>query len=110
LEVPLGVLLLPEAGPGDQTGGVVDAADQGEVRATTLQPVVAAAVDLEQHALARIAVSTLPMPGWPSAPDRGHPGGGEDAVRGGAGEDDAVILRQLLGEVLAIEAGVGAGR
>jgi len=35
---------------------VVDAADQGQVRSTTLQPVVAARVDLEQHALTRTAV------------------------------------------------------
>ena len=73
LEVALGILLLPEAGPGNQAGGVVDAADQGEVGPSTLQPVVAAAVDLEQHALARIAVPTLSMPGWPPVANAGDP-------------------------------------
>ena len=93
LEVALGILLLPEAGPGDQAGGVIDAADQGEVGSSTLQPVVTAAVDLEQHALPGIAVPPLPVPGRPPVPDAGHAGGGEDPVHGGPGEHDAVVPR-----------------
>ena len=45
-QVALGVLLLPEQGARDLAGGVVHSADQREVWASALKPVVPAAVHL----------------------------------------------------------------
>jgi len=44
------VLLLAEGGAGDDARGVIDRADQAEPRAATLEPVVAAAVELDEQA------------------------------------------------------------
>jgi len=79
------------------------------VGSATLQPVMPAAVDLEQHPLPGIAVPPLPMPGWPPVANTGHAGNRQDAVHGGAGEKDAVVLGEHLREVLPVEAGIGAG-
>ena len=49
-------------------------------------------------------------PVLPPVANAGDPGDRQDAVHGGAGEDDAVMLGEHLGEVLTVEAGVGAGR
>ena len=67
VEVPLGVLLVSEDGPGDQAGGVVNGADQAQVWPASLEPVVAAGVNLEEHAGPGIPVTAAPVLGGTAA-------------------------------------------
>ena len=62
-QIALGVLLLPEQGIGDGTGGIVDGSHQSQIRAPSFQPVVATAVDLKQHPLLRIPLSPASVEG-----------------------------------------------
>ena len=93
----------------DGACGVVDGEQQGEARATLLEPGVVAAVELEQHprlwhALAPHAVL------WRAAPPRaGHAGPRQDAPHRGAAEGEALVLLQQLGEVGVVGARVARG-
>ena len=51
LEIAGGVLLVAEDRRRDPTGRIVDGADEGELRAAPLEPLVAAAVELEERPL-----------------------------------------------------------
>ncbi len=109
LEVFLGVLALAEAGPRDHARGVVDAAHQAQPRPPSLQPVVAAAVDLQEHAGAGHALPAATMPRRPPGAHRSNPRPGEDALHAGPRQRNPFVLGEHLGEVLAVKAGIGAG-
>lgn len=104
------ILLLATASRGDLAGGVVNGADQAEVGTTPFQPVVAAAVDLQEHALAGVPVTTLTVSRRASTARCGDTGVGEDASHRGAGQENAFVLGQHLGEVVLVEADVGGRR
>src|SRR5207245_3528307 len=72
-EVTLGILLFSEASPGNLAGGVVDGADQAQIRTAALEPVVAAGIHLQQHAFLGIAVTTAPVFGRSSTAWRAMP-------------------------------------
>src|SRR3972149_7120077 len=62
-EVTLGIFLFPEYRIRHLTRGIIDGADQGEPGASAFQPVVAAAVDLQQLPLLRGALPATAMSG-----------------------------------------------
>jgi hypothetical protein len=62
-EVALGILLEAELGRSNAVAGVIDGTDQAQIGPAPLEPVVAAGVDLEQHAGLREAVPTPAMLG-----------------------------------------------
>ncbi len=109
-EVALRILLLAKAGGGDQTGRVVDSAHQAQVRTTPFQPVVAAAVDLQEHALPRVPIAPLPVAWWSASTWCWDAGVREDASHRRARQDQPLVLGKHLGEVMLVESGVRRGR
>lgn len=104
LEVRGGRLGLIEVRPQDLAGGVIDRGVEDELGATVFQPVVMAAVKLDEHAFLRHALAAGAMA-------RGTPGagaaqacGGEEAVDGGPGEMEVLPVGEELGEVLMVDA------
>ena len=106
LEVPVRVFLLAKTGPGHDAGGVIDAAQQREIRTSPFQPVVAAAVDLQQHAFLGHALSTSAMTRSTPLPCRCNAGSGQDAVHTRAREVDVLLGGEHLREMFPIEARV----
>ena len=98
-EIARTVLLLAEGGPGHQAGGIVDAGHEREPGTATLEPVVAAAVDLEEHARLRHPLAAEPVAPRSPSPYRGQPGLGEDPTQCPLGHDDALALGEQVGEV-----------
>ena len=93
----------------DGACGVVDGEQQGEARATLLEPGVVAAVELEQHPRARHALAPHAVL-WRAAPPRaGHAGPRQDAPHRGAAEGEALVLLEQLGEVGVVGARVARG-
>jgi hypothetical protein len=86
-----GVLLLAEDRTGDDAGGVVDGTHQGHARSTTLEPVVAAAIDLQQSRL-RHAVATAAMARAPTSSRAVQAGIGPQAAQGLAADEDLLVL------------------
>src|SRR3972149_11867499 len=72
-EVTLGIFLFPEYRIRHLTRGIIDGADQGEPGASAFQPVVAAAVDLQQLPFLRVAIPATAMSGCPPLPGTRHP-------------------------------------
>jgi hypothetical protein len=103
LEVARGVLLLAEGGPGDEPGGIVDAAHEREPRAAILEPVVLAAIDLEEHARLGHPLATEPVTPRPPSSHRRQPGLGEDPAQRPLGHDDALPLGEQVREVGSVD-------
>ena len=81
----------------------------GQHRPQLLEPGVVAAVDLEQHPLARHALAPHAVP-WRAAPPRaGHAGPRQDAPYRRAAEAKARLLLDQLGEVGVVGAPVARG-
>jgi hypothetical protein len=95
-EIAVGRLGGEELGSHPFAGGVVLKAEQGDLRATTFQPVVGAGIDRQPLALSPPARAALTMGGWAAFAWRADPGG----ARVGA---EAIGGRRIVG------AGGGAG-
>jgi len=94
----------------DFARGVIDGGEEDEARAAVLEPGVVAAVHLDEEAGLRHALAAAPMPGGPSAAGTADAGAPEEPLHGLAGHVQALPLRQQLGEVVVIHAGVGGAR
>ena len=106
LEIAGAVLLLAEGGTGDPTGGVVDEPDEREPRSAVPEPVVAAAVGLEQQALAGPAVAAAAMP-WRSASAWGRTAGiPQQPSQGSAADGDVLAFGEQLGEMAVVDVGI----
>ena len=99
LEIARGVLLLAEDRPGDDAGGIVDGTDEREPRTTALEPVMATAVDLQEHARLAHAFTTAAVTARPSPSHRGQAGLGEDAAQGALGDVDVLALGEQVREM-----------
>lgn len=106
-EVAMGIFLRPEDGGGDRVGGIIDGALEDQAGAAPLEPVVVAAVPLEEQARLRHAGAAAAEATGPSRPWTGETGGQQDPMDRGAREDDAVDLGEFLGQMLVIESGIG---
>ena len=106
LEVAGGVLGGPEGGRTDVPGRVIDRPDQGEHGSSALEPVVAAAVDLEEHPRPRHPLAPAAVAGRTTRPGQGPPGLGHDpADRPGRDRQLGVaLLRERLGQMDRVEA------
>lgn len=104
LEVARSVLLLAEGGPGDESGGIVDAAHEREPGTAILEPVVPAAIDLEEHACLGHPLATEPVTPRPSSSHRRQPGLGEDPAQRPLGHDDPLPLGEQVREVGSVDA------
>ena len=106
--VALGVLTLSEQRGRDSPRGVVHGADQRHPGTSPLQPVVLAAVYLQQHPLLRVALPSAVAPGGLAAARTPHSCGQQDPPDGGARQVNPLVLRQHLRQVGVVEACVEA--
>ena len=99
-EVAGGILLLAEGPAGDAARRVIDPPDEGEDWSTTLEPVVATAVDLEELALAGHPFAPTAVTWRAAGPGRGDPARRQDPADGAGRQIELVgLLRERLGEV-----------
>ena len=105
-EVARGILLLAEDRARHRARGVVDGAQQAEPRTAALEPVVGAAVELEEHALGRHPWPAAAVPRRPPAPRAGDALGAQDGPHRLAAHEDALPLREQVGEVAVVELAV----
>ncbi len=76
----MGILGLAKEGIRDDIGGIVNGADEGEPRASSLEPIKPTGVKLEQHALLRVAFAPAAMLGRAPSARTGHAGIQKDAT------------------------------
>jgi len=106
LEIARGVLLVAEDGRRDRPRRVVDRPDEGDLGAPALEPVVAAAVNLEEEpcgghpGTAAAEVRRAPV-AWARQP---RPA--QDLAEALAAEDDPLAFGQELAEVAVVERAV----
>ncbi len=109
LEIARGVLLSAEGGPRDGTRGIVDAAHQGEPGTTTLEPVVARTVHLEEQARPGHALPSSTMAGRATPTHGRHVGDLQDAPQRALRDGQSLPLDQELREVGPVDAGIAGG-
>ena len=107
LEVAHGVLLLAEHRPGHGAGGIVDGTHEREPWSSALEPVVLAAVDLEQDASLGHPLATAAVAAWPAASHRGEAGLGQDPAQRPRWYDDALAFLEQFGQVGSVHPLVG---
>ena len=102
------VLLFLDQGEGDLPGGAVHGTHEAQGGSPSLQPVVAAAVGLQQHPLLGQALPALIARGPPTATGPADAPGKQDPPHSGAGHLDARRLHQHLSQVQVVESGLAA--
>ena len=102
-EVARAVLLFAEGGPGDEPGGIVDAAHEGEPGSTALEPVMSAAIDLEEHAGPGHPLAAAAVAPWSPPPHRRQAGLGEDPAQRPLRDDDALALSEQVREMGTVD-------
>jgi len=105
-EIAVRILLGAKDASEDFARGIVDGGEEDEARAAILQPGMVTAVHLDEepglgHALAAAAMLGRAPGAW--APDARL---AQQALDGGTGQDEAVVLPEELGEVMIVGAGV----
>jgi hypothetical protein len=105
-EVPGGVLFEPEARSEDRAGRIVDGPEEAAARVRGPEPGVGAPVELKEEARLGPARTATPVTGRPAAPGGDHPRRAEHAPDGGPTDREALHRRELLGEVMVVEARV----
>ncbi len=103
-EIPVGIFLRPEDGGRDLVGRIVDGAVEDQAGPASLEPVMVTAVPLEEQSRQGHAFTPTAEAAPPSGLGARDAGGQQDPMDRGAREDDAVVLREFLGQVLVIEA------
>ena len=106
-EIAAGILGEEEFGDENSARGVVQEAQQGELRAAIFQPAVQAGVQEQHLAFARTRQTALAMSGSASFPGRADPGRAQQTAKGLAPEREAFFLDQFFAEVMVVEAGIG---
>lgn len=90
----------------DLASGVIDRSMEDEHGAAVFQPVVMAAVKLDEHAFLGHALAAGAMARRTSGAGAAQSGGGQEAMDGGPGEVEVLLVGEELGEVLMIDARV----
>ena len=106
-EIAAGVFGGEEFGDRNFARGVVEKAEQGELRAAIFQPAVQAGVQQQHFALASARQAALAMRGSTTFAGRADPGRAQQAAKGLAPEREAFLLDQFFAEVMVVEAGIG---
>ncbi len=103
-QVARGVLLLTEDGARDESAGVVDGSHQGQPWTAALQPVVAAAVDLQQQPRLRHPLAAAAMAPWPAPAEGRQARLAEHPAQRAAGHVEILALGQQLRQVGPVDA------
>lgn len=101
-EVSLSVLLFPKQGEGDGPRGVVDGSYQGQGGPTPFQPIVTAAVHLEEHPLLRVTLPPDAVLGRPAPTGTSDPRCCQDAPHRGVGQHQPFVLCQEIRQVAVV--------
>jgi hypothetical protein len=104
LEIAGDVLLVAERRAGQDAGRVVDRTDEGQPRPARLEPVVAAAVELQEEAGLGHPVTPAAMARWPAVP-RARPAGCPQDPPDGRPAHDQALVGEEVDEVAVIGAG-----
>src|SRR5712692_8747236 len=105
-KVAAGVFGGEELGHGDVAGGVVEEAEQGELRAAVFEPVVQAAVEKQHLAFASAAEAALAMSRSTSLAGRAEARRTQQPAQGLAAQREAFDLAKLFAEMMVVETGV----
>jgi len=92
---------------GDFASGVIQEAEQGELRAAIFQPAVKAAIKQQHLALASAGETALAMGGSAAFAGRSDPGRAQQTAEGLAAEEEAFLFDQFFAEVVVVETGIG---
>jgi hypothetical protein len=98
--------VVPERRRRDHARRIVDRADQGQPGTPTLEPVVPAAVDLEEQTLGRHPFTPAAVARWAPSARAGQPGRAQDPLEARPADLDALALGEQLGEVAVVDVGV----
>src|SRR5450759_756736 len=96
-----------EFGDQDFACGVVQKAEQGELRAAIFQPAMKAGIKQQHFALASARQAALAVSGCTTFAGRADPGRAQQAAKSFAPEREAFLLDQFFAEVMVVEAGIG---
>lgn len=106
-EVAMRIFLLAEGGGKDFPGGIVHRDEQDEAGTPALQPVMLGAIELDEHARLRHALTPTAMPGRAPGAWAGDPGGTQDAPERCPRDRQLLALCEELREVLVIGPAIG---
>jgi len=107
-EVAVGVLVLAEEGGNDFAGGVVDGAEDGGWGLVWAEPVVEAAVYLQEHSFLGPAIAAAAVSGWPAALLGSLSRLTAEALYACPAEGYALVAEEQLLEVAVVAGGVAA--
>jgi len=107
-EIAASVFAGNEFGDQDFAGGVVQKAEQCELRTAIFEPAVQAAVQQQHLALASARQAALTMGGSATFAGRGDPSRTQQTAKGFASEREAFVLDQFFAEVMVVKAGIGS--
>jgi hypothetical protein len=108
-EVALGVLLLTEESGHDLASGVVDGAEEAGLGLVWAEPVVEAAVYLQEHSFLGSAVPAAAMSGWPALLLGLLSRLAAEALHARPAEDDALVAEEQFLKVAVVAGSVTAG-
>ncbi len=110
VEIAASVLVFAEQGERDDTGSIIHREEQSEPGTAASQPIMIAAIHLNQHPFLRHPLPPQAMPWGPAMARAGNPGVPQYLAHGGACQRDAFSLLKHLRHVRMIEAGVACPR
>jgi hypothetical protein len=105
-EVAGGIFVFAEDGPHDGARRIVHATDERQARAAAFEPIVLAAVHLDQEPRPRGALPPCPIASWPSLSRAVEPGRQEQAADRAHAQADPLFMQHLL-QVGVVVAHVG---
>ena len=106
-KVAVGIFLPPKHCGEHPARRIVDGRQEHQTGPAVLEPRVVAAIHLDEEAGLRHALPTAPMPWGPAAPGAGEARRAQEPLHGGAGQADAVIQPEQLGEMVVVHATIG---
>ncbi len=102
LEVACGVFLVSKECVGHLVGCIVDGRDEHEWWPPPFEPIVVAAVDLEQHTGLRVPLPPAAMTWRATLPRTPLPNRAAQPAYRRAGDEDVVLFAELLGQVSVV--------
>jgi hypothetical protein len=107
-EITLGVLLLAKECHHDLAGGVVNGAQEADLGLVWAEPVVEAAVYLQEHSFLGSAVPMAAMSGWSALLLGPLSRLATEALHARPTEDDALVAEEQFLEVAVVASGIAA--
>jgi hypothetical protein len=99
-----------ELGGQDFVGGIILHTQSGEMRTTTLEPVVRGTVQLYQFSFAPRPLTALAMSQRAAFAGRADAGSAEQTAKGLTAERETFLLDQFLVKVMIVESGIATSR